>query len=165
VRKTTFVLLALLSFPSMAVKPDIVTVTGKYGLKFRHFAFNLNKDNVLLPREVSMQRMHDEKLDEKADNFQYGQFEVFIPARALQLSLGCKRNYIVRMNQTLDLKRTEEIKTKQALFYAIQQVREGKRQQVPVVIEFHYGYDKGCNLFFRTGSGGRYVDYVGPLRH
>jgi hypothetical protein len=87
---------------------------------------------------------------------------VFIPAQALQLGMGCKRNYIVRMPQTLDLKRTEEIKTKRALFSAIQQVREGKRKQVPVVIEVTN--DEGCNLFFRTDSGYGYVDYVGPLR-
>jgi hypothetical protein len=159
VRITSFFLLAFLSFSTMAVTPDIVTVTGKNGVKSRHFAFSLNKDNVLLPREVSSQR---ERLDETAENFQYGQFEVFVPAQALQLPMGCKTNYIVRMPQTLDLESTAEIKAKQALFSALKDVRSGKLEQQSVVIEMNYG--KGCNLFFRSGSGGRYVDYVGPVR-
>lgn len=137
---------------------DVVTVTGRYGIRFRHFGFELTRGNLLLPASIRGR----EALDETAENFRYGQFEVFVPVRALSLGTGCKGLFIVRMPQTLDLAKTEEIAAKQDLFTRIREVAEGGREKLAVVIELG---DSPCNLFFRADSGGAYVDYTGPLRH
>ena len=152
--------LAALVIPVVAVanSPEIHSV-NKNGTKFRHFEMMLSSTNTLLPSDPRIRR---ERLDESSKNFEYGQFEVFIPAKELDIGLGCKTNYIVRMPMTLALERTTEIEEKQALFFAIKQAVEAKAGTVRVVIEI--SYDTGCNLFFRSGPGGRYIDYVGPSK-
>ncbi len=151
---------AALAMPLVAVanSPEIHSIS-KNGTTFRHFELILSSTNTLLPSDPRVRR---ERLDESSKNFEYGQFEVFIPANELNIGLGCKTNYIVRMPMTLALEKTTEIKEKQALFFAIKKAVEAKAGAVRVVIEI--SYDKGCNLFFRSGPGGRYIDYVGPSK-
>jgi len=154
-------LTGILLFPviALASPPEIHAVTGKNGIKFRHFEIQLSSENTLLPGDP---KIHRKRLDEHSENFEYGQFEVFIPAKSLGLGLGCKSNYIVRMPMTLDRSQKTSIKQKQALFYAIKKAVESKTGTVHVVIELTY--NEGCNLFFRDGPGGRYIDYVGAIR-
>jgi len=144
---------------ALASPPEIHTVIGKNGLKFRHFEIQLSSENTLLPGDPKNNR---KRLDEYSENFKYGQFEVFIPEKSLSLELGCKSNYIVRMPMTLDLLQKTSITQKQALFYAIKKAVESKTGTVHVVIELTY--NEGCNLFFRDGPGGRYIGYVGAIR-
>jgi hypothetical protein len=66
------------------------------------------------------------------------------------------------MPMTLDRSQKTSIKQKQALFYAIKRAVETKTGTVHVVVEITYS--EGCNLFFRDGPGGRYIDYVGAIR-
>lgn len=154
-------ILGVLAIPlaSLATTPEIHTIT-RNGTKFRHFEMTLSSSNTLLPNDPSIRR---QRLDQSSKNFEYGQFEVFIPAKELDIGLGCKTNYIVRMPMTLSLENSVEIKEKQALYFAIKKAIEAKIGAVRVVIEI--SYDTGCNLFFRNGPGGRYIDYVEPVKH
>lgn len=129
------------------------------GVVFQHFEFALSESNVLLPKEIK----NRERLDETADNFKYGQFEVFIPAKFLTLPLKCKGNYIVRMPQTLDEDRAE-IERKQSLYYSIRDAKETNKKMVRVVLEMTNASGYACNLFFRDDEKGRYVDYLGRIR-
>jgi len=151
----------MLLVPVMALAgpPEIHAVTGKNGVKFRHFEIHLSSENTLLPGDPKINR---KRLDEYSENFEYGQFEVFIPAKSLSLGLGCKSHYIVRMPMTLGLGQKTSIKQKQELFYAIKKAVESKTGTVHVVIELTY--NEGCNLFFRDGPGGHYIGYVGAIR-
>ena len=99
------------------------------------------------------------QLDDQAENFIYGQFEVFIPASEITLPLGCKTNYIVRMPQTLS--QEAFIGAKQDVYRKIKQVASGALNEYDAIIEITY--QSGCNLFFRTAYG-KYIDYTGVLR-
>ncbi|MRW89031.1 hypothetical protein GJ699_03445 [Duganella sp. FT80W] len=159
-RLLKYVALAAIMAPLLAVASasEIHTIT-RNGTKFRHFEVALSSENTLLPNALEIRR---ERLDENSKNFNYGQFEVFIPARDLDIGLGCKSNYIVRMPMTIEKEKTADIKAKQAVFFAIKKAVETKTGSVRVVLEITY--DKGCNLFFRDGPGSRYIDYVGPIK-
>lgn len=141
-----------------ASAPKIHTIT-RGGTTFRHFELVLSSENTLLPNAPQIRR---ERLDENSKNFEYGQFEVFIPAKNLDIELGCKSNYIVRMPMTIEKEKDSDIKAKQALFFAIKKAVETRTGSVRVVLEITY--EKGCNLFFRDGPNGRYIDYVGPIK-
>lgn len=138
--------------------PKITTVITN-GTVFQHFEIELSKNNVLLPADVN----NRERLDDSAENFKYGQFEVFISEKNLKLPLQCKRNYIVRMPQTLNENR-DEIERKQSLYYAIKNAKIAGKKTVRVVLEISSDPDYACNLFFRSDGKGRYVDYVGKIR-
>jgi hypothetical protein len=143
---------------SYGVTPKIHTIVNR-GTVFQHIEIELSKRNILLPRDIA----NREQLDETTDNFKYGQFEVFIPAKFLTLPLHCKGNYIVRMPQTLDGNRAE-IERKQALYYAIRDAKTGRKKAVRVVLEMSRAEGYACNLFFRDDAQGRYVDYVGKIK-
>jgi hypothetical protein len=146
------------SSASYGVTPKIHTVVNK-GMVFQHFEIELSASNILLPKDIK----NRERLDDTAVNFKYGQFEVFIPAKTLTLPLKCKGNYIVRMPQTLD-KNRREIERKQSLFYAIRDAKIANKKPVRIVLEMSNYEGYACNLFFRDGGEGRYVDYVGKIR-
>jgi hypothetical protein len=153
------VLLSLLvSNPSYGIEPKVHTVESK-GTVFRHFEIELSVSNTLLPKEINSR----ERLDDTADNFKYGQFEVFIPAKYLKLPLRCKGNYIVRMPQTIDGDK-QEIERKQSLYYAIRDARQGRSESLRVVLEMSYAPGYACNLFFREDGKGKYIDHVGKIR-
>ncbi len=149
----------LLPQGTSAATPQLHTVVSG-GVTFQHFEIELSHANTRLPDDPGI---HREQLDENSDNFDYGQFEVFIPVRDLSLpAMTCKRLWIVRMPMTLDKARVADIKTKQALFVEIKKAVESRSGAVRVVLQ---RADNGpCNLYFRDGPGGRYVDYVGPIR-
>lgn len=149
---------AFASSPSYAIEPKIYTVVRK-GVAFRHFEVELSSTNTLLPRDIRRR----ERLDETAENFRYGQFEVFIPPPSLTLPNRCKGNYIVRMPQTLDQDK-QEIKRKQTLYHRISDAQHDSTKTVRVVLELSNDADYACNIFFRTDSRGRYIDYVGEIR-
>lgn len=140
---------------AMAATPGSVTAGGKSGETPRHLELRLTQGNVLLPKDVPNRR---ERLDEKSENFLFGQFEVFIPAKAIPLDGGCAGNYIVRMPQTIDRKIADDIREKQALYAEIQRVAQGRQEQVAVVIDLRH--KKGCNLFFRTDKNGKYLNHA-----
>lgn len=152
------VLAVFTSRPSDAVEPKIYTVVSK-GVTFRHFEVELSSKNTVLPRNISGR----ERLDDKSENFKYGQFEVFVPPTWLSLPNRCKNNYIVWMPQTLDEDK-HEIERKQTLYYRIQHAHHDSTKVVPVVLGLSGDPAYACNLFFRTDSRGRYIDYVGKLR-
>lgn len=140
------------------MEPKIHSVTYKSGITFYHFEFQFKPENTRMPKDFPARK----QLDDKAMNFKYGQFEVFIPARFLKLPQACTTNYIVRMPQTLDLELGAAFITeKQALYNRIAQVVAGTRDSYNAVIEI--SHESGCNLFFRTAKG-RYIDYLGPLK-
>jgi len=140
-----------------AITPEIHSITYKSGATFHHFQLELTKENLLLPSDFPDRK----QLDDTTDNFKYGQFEVFIPAKHLQLPMGCKSNYIARMGQTLGRGKENLIKEKQNLYKSLVEVYEGKLEAVNAVFEMTY--KNGCNIFFRT-SKGRYVDYLGTVK-
>jgi hypothetical protein len=149
----------LLSHNALAVTPTLHTVVSG-GVTFQHFEMALSHANTLLPDHPAI---HREQLDETSDNFDYGQFEVFIPVRELTLpAMTCKSFWIVRMPMTLEKEKVADIKAKQALFFAIKKAVKSRSGAVRVVIET--GDSGGCNLFFRDGPSARYIDYVGPIR-
>jgi hypothetical protein len=152
-------LLILIYFSSIsfAAEPEIYSVTYKSGFTFQHFQFRFTLENTKMPIDFPRRR----QLDDKAENFNYGQFEVFIPAVFLELPQACKSNYIVRMPQTLDLNQEKFIKEKQDLYYKLKKVASGSLDEYSAVIEITH--KNGCNLFFRTAKV-RYIDYVGPLK-
>lgn len=160
--KTAF-LLFLLSFTplySHAAKPVVHTVMTN-GVAFHHFEIELSAANTLLPKDV---KGRDHLDDSSRGHFDNGQFEVFIPAKHLDLGLACKNRFIVRMPMTLDADKPE-VKRKQSLFYAIKKAVETGQGSVSVVLELQRDPYYACNLFFRTNGAGRYVDYVGKIKH
>lgn len=130
-RRECVALLAALfaSSSSFGLTPKIHTVTTN-GAKFQHFEIEFSANNILLPQDVKGRQ----RLDDTADNFKYGQFEVFIPSIHLTLPLKCKGNYIVRMPQTLDENRAE-IQRKQSLYYSIKDAKIKGKKAVRVVLE------------------------------
>ena len=140
-----------------SVTPEIHSATYKSGATFYHFQIELNKENLLLPRDFP----NREQLNDASDQFKYGQFEVFIPAKYLQLPMGCKSNYIARMGQTLGRGNEALIQEKQDLYKSLVDVYEGKLEAINAVFEMTY--KSGCNIFFRT-SKGKYVDYLGAAK-
>lgn len=162
-----FISLPLLSIA--ATSPKIYEVMGKNGLHFQHFEFLFSYQNTVLPRDSrleSLNRFKADPLDEKSDNFKYGQFEVFIPVATLNLHTSCKKFYIVRMPQTLNIEEKAKIEKKQNLFLAIQKAVRTKKGSVKAIIDNTESAEKysPCNLYFRSNSNGDYVDYVGRLR-
>lgn len=137
-----------------AVTPEIHSVSYKSGATFHHFQLKLTKENILLSSDFPDRK----QLNDTADNFKYGQFEIFIPAKYLQLPMGCKSNYIARMGQTLGRGKEALIQEKQNLYKSLVEVYEGKLEAVDAVFEMTY--KTGCNIFFRT-SKGKYIDYIG----
>ena len=144
---------------SFGATPQIHTIVTK-GTVFRHFEIELTENNTLLPKDIK----NRVRLDDTADNFKYGQFEVFIPANSLNLPLKCKGNYIVRMPQTLD-KNKAEIQRKQSLYYSIEDAKTKGKKAVRVVLEMSSYPGYACNLFFRVDGKGTYVDYVGKIKY
>ena len=142
---------------TFAVEPEIYSITYKSGKTFKHFKFQFTPETIKLPKEFPTRK----QLDEKAINFRYGQFEVFIPAEHLNLPQACRSNYIVRMPQTLDLSKKMYIKEKQDLYFQLKKVALGSLDKYSAVIEITY--KKGCNLFFRTAKG-KYIHYAGTLK-
>jgi hypothetical protein len=123
---------------AVASAPEIHTIT-RNGTKFRHFEVTLSPENTLLPNAPEIRR---ERLDANSKNFEYGQFEVFIPAKDLDIGLGCKSNYIVRMPMTLEKEKVSDIKAKQALFFAIKKVVETKTNSVrPTIRVATYSFE------------------------
>jgi len=151
-----FVLLCLFASGVYSSPPTIYVSKGQHGVEFRNFEFALTPQNTILPGDSRIKR---HPLDERAEQFQNGQFEIFIPTSALEISTGCSRYYIVRMAQTLDTNMKADIQQKQNLFYAIKSMVKSQSGSIRVVLE----YPEGCNIFFRTGRNGTYIDYVGQL--
>lgn len=140
-----------------AITPEIQSTTYKSGATFHHFQLELTKENLLIPSDFPDRK----KLDETATNYKYGQFEVFIPTKYLQLPMDCKTNYIARMGQTLGKGKESLIQEKQDLYKSLVDVYKGKKEAVKVVFEMTYR--SGCNIFFRT-SRGKYIDYLGAAK-
>lgn len=151
--------LAFISGWLCAETPKIHTVAGKHGTRFQHFEFEFTAANTILPGDAKIKR---KPLGEQTKNFSYGQFEIYIPAEKLTLEKGCKSNYIVRMPMTLDQSDKNAIAEKQTVFRLIRDTVETRSGSVLAVIEIPYG--KGCNLFFRTDSNYRYINYIGPIK-
>lgn len=149
-------------FPELAFcqEPTIHTVIGKSGIGFRHFEVELSAQNTFLHSETLVERRNFG--ESHGGDLQFGQFEIFIPANQLKLNLGCKTEYNVRMPRTEDSANLSQIKQKQALWQYIKKAVDTKSGSVRVVIEIKQ--DSGCSLYFRTGLGGKYIDYVGTIR-
>jgi len=107
-----------------------------------------------------------------------GQFEIYLQPAAIGVpSPDCTGGIIVRMPWTNpELPDAEPtVKTKRALFDALVEVREGRRDAQPVVLELEpyveVAHDDPrdvsltqCNVFFRYAHASyAYVDHVGPL--
>lgn len=158
-RKSLYQLTLLLLFveKALAIEPEIHSLSYPSGIKFHHFELQLTAKNLLLPQDFANRA----QLDEHADNFQYGQFEIFIPTAQLKLPQNCQTNYIARMPQTLDLTQQTAIDKKQQLFFRLKDIYSGKEK--PITVVFETPYSQGCNIFFRHYRG-QYIDYIGPLK-
>ena len=153
----SFFLLSILISNAQASVPTIYTSKGHFGIEFKNFEFVLTPENTKLPGNAQLYR---EPLDEHASQFDSGMFEIFIPVTELELPTQCKSYYIARMPMTLDALKAADVKKKQDLYFAIKRMVEEHSGSVRVVFE----YPNGCNLYFRSGHAGAYVDYVGQLK-
>ena len=161
-------------------KNDTIEVfysTGKYGLLFRNFAFQLTPQNTLLPNNPvitkyfgltrNSENYRYEILDEKSINFkENGQFVIYIPVEYFPFISDKNFRYIeLVMPQTLDWsnpKRKSYIKQKQALYTEILNMVKARKGSVKVVLEFpHANTDTFGRKFYFRAAKGKYIDYTG----
>lgn len=69
-----------------------------------------------------------------AEQFKYGQFEVFVPVTAIDLPTTCAKYYILRMPQTMDSNQKAELQREQQLYFDIARVVKDKVGTVRVVL-------------------------------
>ena len=135
---------------------------------YRHIKLKLTPENTILPsnpeiiKKLGMSRTHQNYrqrvLDDKSDNFNYGQFEIFIPVAAFPLVDHKKGYMILRMPSTSSRAKKNFIEEKQNIYHRIVEMMNDKEGSVEVVVELPDPIER--NIFFRD-AGGRYVDYVG----
>ena len=165
---SVFCLLAL----SVSADPIKIYETTHKGIKFRHFSFTLTPENTYLPGDKHAPTCFPDGpnvnyrevcLNERATNFNYGQFEVYVPATKLNIKSSCQNIYKLRMPQS-DPSLKSDIIIKKKLYFSIMNMVKDKAGNVDVVLQLSEGRSQRCNLFFRSGQKSSYVDYIGPIR-
>ena len=161
-------------YPDKINGVKIYTSTGNYNIKFYHLKFRLTPENTVLANDEKLIRKGYSRnptnyrfniLDEQSDNFNCGQFEVFIPVDLFPLSKEKRGFMILRMAQTLSCEgRTNKfIRGKQDLYFRIKEMVESGIGVVEVIVELPPPGYLERNIFFRAARG-RYIDYVGQLK-
>ncbi len=159
-------------YPDKINGVKIYTSTGNYNIKFYHLKFRLTPENTVLANDEKLIRKGYSRnptnyrfniLDEQSDNFNCGQFQVFIPVDLFPLSKEKRGFIILRMSQTLSCEgRTNKfIRGKQDLYFRIKEMVESGVGVVEVIVELPRYLER--NIYFRAARG-RYIDYVGQLK-
>ena len=159
-------------YPDKINGVKIYTSTGNYNIKFYHLKFRLTPENTVLANDEKLIRKGYSRnptnyrfniLDEQSDNFNCGQFEVFIPVDLFPLSKEKRGFMILRMAQTLSCegRANKFIRGKQDLYFRIKEMVESGVGVVEVIVELPRYLER--NIYFRAARG-RYIDYVGQLK-
>ncbi len=164
------------TWDSNKVGQKIVVSPGKWG-DYYHLKFILTPENTELT--VSMKERRDKWGKNEYEFTPRGQFEVFVDKSVFPVSAPHfeRKHLILRMPGTEpnSVNADEYIAQKKQLFENIKKMKLSGEGKVEVIVQLNPYMEviskdplrlelSGRNIFFRD-AGGKYIDYLGPLRN